>query len=244
MKFTVNIVALLLCLSLNAYAQDIHIGLEPFPPIVNENGQGYAVDMFKAIENISDLKFHFHTMNYARAKKELKKQRLDVIGLTPQGFETKDFYQYAEDIDWFVVAKVDLFSFDKKYFNTRLLTKQSIGTLRGNADFFSEVLNIPRDKFIEVNSLSQLTQMLQRKRLNVITFERASTMSTIEKLGITSVYYQKVAEIPASFAVYKNDKGKKLKTKIDILLSKIKSKNYFGSYFHYQKLADTGLIIP
>ena len=72
---------------------------------------------------------------------------------------------------------------------------------------FSEVLNIPRDKFIEVSSLSQLTQMLQRKRLNVITFERASTISTIKKLGITSVYFQKVAEIPVSFAVYKNDKN-------------------------------------
>ncbi|MFQ3313674.1 MAG: hypothetical protein ACI9VO_002469 [Colwellia sp.] len=50
--------------------------------------------------------------------------------------------------------------------------------------------------------------MLQRKRLNVITFERASTMSTIEKLGITSVHYQKFAEIPVSFTVYKNDKDK------------------------------------
>jgi polar amino acid transport system substrate-binding protein len=83
MKFTVNIVALLLCLSLNAYTQDIHIGLEPFPPIVNENSQGYAVDMFKVIEKISGLKFHFHIMNYARAKKELKKQSLDMTGLTP-----------------------------------------------------------------------------------------------------------------------------------------------------------------
>ncbi|WP_157826782.1 hypothetical protein [Colwellia sp. 12G3] len=69
-------------------------------------------------------------------------------------------------------------------------------------------------------------------------------MSTIEKYGITGVYYQKVAEIPASFAVYKNNEGKKLKAKIDMLLTKVKSKNHFGSYFNYQKLADTGLITP
>ncbi|PKI14156.1 hypothetical protein [Colwellia sp. 12G3] len=140
MKLAYCIFSLLLCLSTTANAQDIHIGVEPFPPIVNENGQGYAIDMFKAIEKISDLKFHFHIMNYARAKKELQKQSLDMIGLTPQGFETKSFYQYAEDINWSVTAKVDLFALDKKYFNTQLLPAQSIGTLRGNADFFLRYL--------------------------------------------------------------------------------------------------------
>jgi hypothetical protein len=37
--------------------------------------------MFKVIEKISGLKFYI--MNYARAKKELKKQSLDMTGLTP-----------------------------------------------------------------------------------------------------------------------------------------------------------------
>jgi len=244
MKLAKRIITLLICLSVKVTAQDVHVGLEPFPPIVNEDGQGYAVDMFKAIEVISDLKFHFHIMNYARAKKELQKQSLDMIGLTPQGHETKNFYQYAQDINWSVTAKVDLFTLDKKYFNIPLLPKQSIGTLRGNADFFSEVLNIPRDRFIEISSLTQLTKMLQRKRLKIITFERASTMTTLEKLDITGVYYKKVAEIPASFAVYKNSKGQELKAKIDKLLAQVKSKSYFLSYFKYQKLTDTGLIIP
>jgi polar amino acid transport system substrate-binding protein len=244
MKLEKCIILLLIYFSVEVNAQDVHIGLEPFPPIVNEDGQGYAIDMFKAIEVISDLKFHFHIMNYARAKKELQKQSLDMIGLTPQGYETKDFYQYSEDINWSVTAKVDLFTLEKKYFNIQLLPKQSIGTLRGNADFFSELLNIPRDKFIEISSLTQLTKMLQRKRLKIITFERASTMTTIKKLDISGVYYKKVAEIPASFAVYKNNKGLKLKAKIDRLLSQVKSKSYFLSYFKYQKLTDTGLITP
>lgn len=244
MKLEKCIILLLIYFSVEVNAQDVHIGLEPFPPIVNEDGQGYAIDMFKAIEVISDLKFHFHIMNYARAKKELQKQSLDMIGLTPQGYETKDFYQYSEDINWSVTAKVDLFTLEKKYFNIQLLPKQSIGTLRGNADFFSELLNIPRDKFIEISSLTQLTKMLQRKRLKMITFERASTMTTIKKLDISGVYYKKVAEIPASFAVYKNNKGLKLKAKIDRLLSQVKSKSYFLSYFKYQKLTDTGLITP
>lgn len=243
MKLAKRII-LLIGVSINVTAQDVHIGLEPLPPIINENGQGYAVDMFKAIEAISDLKFHFHIMNYARAKKELQKQSLDMIGLTPQGHETKNFYQSAEDINWSVSAKIDLFTLDKKYFNIKLLPKQSIGTLRGNADFFSEALNIPRDKFIEISTLTQLTKMLQRKRLKLITFERASTMTTIKKFNITGVYYKKVAEIPASFAVYKNRKGQELKEKIDKLLAQVKSKSYFYSYFKYHKLTDTGLLSP
>jgi len=38
---------------------------------------------------------------------------------------------------------------------------------------------------------------------------------------MNGVYYQKIAEITASFTIYKNNNGKKLKAKIDILLSKV-----------------------
>lgn len=243
MKFIYATVTLSLLLSLSTNAQDIHIGIEPFPPIITENGTGYAVDMLKAIETISDLKFQFHVMNYARAKKELKNGRLDVIGLTPKGFETADFYEYAEDIDWSISAKVDLFTLNNAYFQTQSLPEHSIGTLRGNADFFSEVLNIPRNKFVEVSSLTQLIQMLERKRLKVITFERASTMSTLEKYNVQGVYYKNVAQIPASFAVHNNSSGKALKKKIDHLLSQIKSNRYFTAFFHYQNLADSGKVM-
>jgi polar amino acid transport system substrate-binding protein len=243
MKLAYRILALLLCFISTVNARDIHIGLEPFPPIITENGTGYAIDMFKAIEEISDLKFHFHIMNYARAKKELKNKKLDVIGLTPKGYESPEFYQYAEDINWSISAKVDLFTLDAKQINIEALPEQSIGTLRGNADFFSELLNIPRNKFIEVSSLSQLIRMLERKRLTIITFERAATMITLEKHNVSNVYYHNVAEIPASFAVHTSDSGKKLKDKIDKLLTKIKSYHYFTAYFHYQNLADSGKVV-
>ena len=91
MKLAYRILALLLCFISTVNARDIHIGLEAFPPIITENGTGYAIDMFKAIEEISDLKFHFHIMNYARAKKELKKKKLDMIGHTPKVYESQAF---------------------------------------------------------------------------------------------------------------------------------------------------------
>lgn len=243
MKLVFSLLTLLTCLTKGANAEDIHMGVEPFPPIITADGTGYAMDMFKAIEVISDLKFHFHVMNYARAKKELKNSSLDIIGLTPKGYETTDFYQYAEDLQWSIPAKIDLFTLNTEYLNTKELPEQSIGTLRGNADFFSELLNIPRNKFIEVSSLPQLVQMLERKRLNIITFERAATMSTLDKFKVTNVYYQNVTEIPASFAVQNNKAGKKLKEKIDSLLKLIKSDHYFTEYFRYQNLPDNGKVI-
>jgi polar amino acid transport system substrate-binding protein len=237
-----SITILLACLSMNTHSQDIHIGIEPFPPIITENGKGYAIEMLQSIEAISDLTFHFHIMNYARAKKELKNHHLDMIGLTPKGYETKDFYQYAEDIKWSITTKIDLFVLNTNFFNIENIPEQSIGTLRGNADFFSESLNIPRSKFVEISSLPQLTQMLERKRLNIITFERASTMLTFKKFNITDVHYKNIAEISASFAVQNNKQGRLLKAKIDKYLTHIKSNYYFTAYLDYLNLADTGEI--
>lgn len=245
MKLACSIIALLFFISINARAQDIHIGIEPFPPLLTVDKEGYVVDMLKAIEGISDLTFHFHIMNYARAKIELQKNNLDMVGLTPKGYETTEFYEYAEDLDWSITAKVDLFTLDKKYVNTKISSVQTIGTLRGNADFFSELLNISRDKFIEVSSLPQLIKMLQRQRLNAVIFERASTISTFEKFRddeVGNIYYQNLVEIPASFAIRKSKSSNQLKKKIDGLLIKIKSNRYFTSYFEYQKLADTGTL--
>jgi polar amino acid transport system substrate-binding protein len=243
MKFAYGIFSLLCFLAMKSHAQEIHIGVEPFPPIISEDGTGYAMDMFKAIETVSDLKFRFHVMNYARAKKELKNSSIDIIGLTPKGYETEEFYQYAEDLHWSIPAKVDLFCLNTKFFNVKGLAEQSIGTLRGNADFFSELLGIPREKFIEVSSLAQLVQMLERKRLNVITFERAATMTSLIKFNVANVYYQNVAEIPASFAVQNNESGHRLKKTIDTLLKQVNSNYYFTSYFHYQNLPDSGKVI-
>ncbi len=244
MKYCYAAIILLYFLSYKLLAQDVHVGIEPFPPLIEENGQGDIISMLTAIEKISDLKFFFHVMNYARAKKELEKQKLDLIGLTPQGYESPEFYYYATDIKWSVDAKVDLYALDKLALNTNNISDHSIGTLRGNADFFSMLLNIPRNKFVEVSSLFQLIKMLEKKRLDVITFERASTMSTLNELKIPHVFYKRVAKIPASFAVNKTTKGLALKKKIDLLLRNINTNQYFKAYQYYQALPDTGKVMP
>jgi polar amino acid transport system substrate-binding protein len=234
---------LLLTQGTSALAEDIHVGIEPFPPAITNDRRGHAIDMFKAIEKISDLKFHFHVMNYARAKKELKNKKLNMIGMTPQGYETPSFYQYAQDLDWNLNVSVDLFSFDKKFFNIQKLPLHSIGTLRGNANFFSELLHIPREKFIEVTELSHLANMLKLGRLNVIVFERVSVILTFQELNIKNVYYQQFGTIPASFAVRKDDNGNKLKNKLDSLLQKIDSESFYEPYYKYKQLLKSGLLV-
>jgi polar amino acid transport system substrate-binding protein len=82
---------------------------------------------------------------------------------------------------------------NEDYFNIEQLPNGSIGTLTGNAEFFSKIVNVPVIKFVEVSSLKQLVKMLALGRLSVILFERVSTMSTIKELNIENIYYKKWA---------------------------------------------------
>lgn len=196
-------------------AQELIFGIEPFPPIFTENGQGLGADLLKKIQKNSDLNFQIRIMTYARAKKELKNDRIDAIGLIPKGLETKEFYQYALELDWYFNNHVDIYSLEQKYLNIDAIPTKSLGTLIGNADFFAAVLNIPRKKFFEVSSLDQLIKMLEKKRLNAIVFERVSTMSSIQKIKQKNVYYRFLKDIPATFAVPNTEQGKELKLLLD-----------------------------
>jgi polar amino acid transport system substrate-binding protein len=236
---------------------DILVGLEPFPPLVNEDGSGFVVNMLNAAQENSTLNFSYQVMTYARAKKELKNQRIDMIGLTPKDSETQDFYQYAQELTWHFDTTVDLYSTSPKNFYLDNLPDHSIGTLIGNADFFAELAQVPRNKFIEVSSLTQLIMMMARGRLKVILFERVAMMSTIEELqnnlrtqvpsefnstdGRQTIYYKKFKIIAASLAVAKSDAGIHLKKQLDELLTGNTS-HFFKEIAPYANLPDTGII--
>ena len=223
-------------------AQELIIGIEPFPPIFYENGGGLGINLFNAIQRNSDLTFEFNRMTYARAKKELKKNHLDIIGLIPKGLESKEFYQYALELDWSFNNDVDIYSLDKKYLSIENIPKASIGTLLGNADFFAEVLNIPREKFFEVSSLKHLVQMLKRQRLYAIVFERVSTMSTIKTHLSNTVYYRFLENIPATFAVQNTEQGRKLKVTLDSYMRQQVTNNTFKRDNYYHNLPSEGQI--
>jgi len=232
----------LLLFASNAYAEKVNVGFEPFPPLINEDGTGYLIDMLNSLTNDSDLTFNFQLMTYARAKKELKEQRLQLIGFTPKNNETENFYLYAEELSWIFNTNVDFFSKNKAYFTIENLPTSSIGTLIGNADFFSEITKIPRKKFVEVSSLNQLVKMLDKERIKVILFERISMITTLKKLNITDIYYQKLANVPASLAVSKAEEGQQLKIKLDKLLNSIDNDTFFKDLSQYNQLANDGIL--
>ena len=255
-----RVIFLLLALfsfKLIATPTNITVGLEPFPPLVNEDGSGFVINMLDALQENSALNFSYQIMTYARAKKELENHRIDMVGLTPKDSETQEFYQYAQELIWHFNTTVDLYSTSPSNFDLDKLPNNSIGTLIGNAEFFAELAGVPKEKFIEVSSLSRLVMMMARGRLKVILFERVAMMSTINELqsDLTSkvpsefnspespqkIYYKKFKIIAASLAVAKNEAGYKLKSQLDKLLTH-NTHQYFETIAPFAKLPDTGVI--
>ncbi|MCP4133238.1 MAG: transporter substrate-binding domain-containing protein [bacterium] len=219
----------------------VKVGLEPFPPLIIDENKGYTVKMLKEIEAISDLKFNITIRPYNRSKKELERGNLDLLGHTPYKLETKEFYNYAQEIDFNIATRTDLYVTDKsKYKNIK---KLKIGIPRGNENFASQLLGIPIENFY-VGELESLLKMLKSGRIDAFWFERASTMSTLKKLKIADIYYKKYPQrqIPASLAVRKDKKGMELKQKIDSLVKKVNQKKIFKDYYIYLTMPDSGKV--
>lgn len=224
-----------------ACAETVKVGLEPMPPLINKDGTGYTVELFQAIEAISDIQFDIKVMVYTRAKLELKSGRIDLIAHTPYQLETVDFYEYAQDIDWYIETRADLYTHDKENFKN--IEHLTIGIPRGNKEFVSQLLGISVANFYE-GTLTNLLQMLERKRIDAFWFERASTMTTIQALHIEPVYYIRMPQdmISAGIAVRKDQRGARLKNKLDTLIKHIDHKRIFQKYLLYLKLPDTGIV--
>ncbi|OQX28387.1 MAG: hypothetical protein BWK80_00425 [Desulfobacteraceae bacterium IS3] len=76
-KLTAIITGLsVLILSQPCSAQTVKTGVEPFPPLIVDKNTGYTIDLLKAIEAVSDLKFDIRIMSYTRAKYDLKRSQL------------------------------------------------------------------------------------------------------------------------------------------------------------------------
>ena len=223
------ILAIIISIS-NLLAQEIRVGLEEFPPLVNSATSGYTIDLLRAIEKDSNYKFKIEIMTYGRAKKELKLSRVDIMGHTPKTFEQSSFYEFAQDLDWEIPSFSALFVKNKMYFNLEKIRYKRIGTLLGNSGFFSELLGMNTDNFMEVRTIKQLVLMLEKERLDAIIFERVSVKKSLEQLSIKNIYDKPVYLIPIGLAVAKNEKGDKLKKDLDNLIKNI---NYYGIYIEF-----------
>jgi len=223
-------------------AETIRVGLEPFPPFITKDGQGYSVAMFRGIEKISDLTFEIEIMTYARAKHQLKYKHIDIAGHTPKNLEAPEFYQYGLELDWQISTTSDLFVLDKRYLDINQIKKRRIGTTLGNADFLADQVGLSADHFIEVATLGQLVDMLLKGRIDALLFERASVMTLLQEKISTDVYYQTIGLIPASIAVNNDDKGHRLKAKLDRLIRQLDHEKIFSGYLKFNRLHATGKV--
>ncbi len=121
-------------------------------------------------------------------------------------------------------------------------TLKKIGTPRGNEGFFSELYGIPIKQFYHKTAMDNLVKLLKKGRIDVILFERASTMTSIQTHGYQNIFYRKMDTLPASFAVRKNKKGIKLKKKLEALFQKIDQDQIFRKYLSYVNMPDSGLV--
>lgn len=224
-----------------ALGETVEVRLEPFPPLVREDGTGMVVDQLQDLGRQTGLDFRIEVVAYSRAKYQLRNGQADLIGLVPLGRETQDFYDYALELDWRVEARADLFARDPAMLEGEAWRDEPVGTPWGNADFFAHLTGVPRDRFVE-SSLGNLVQMLSRGRLPVLLFERAATLITIEQLDGSELYYRNLFIVPAGFAVARTGAGRELKQRLDAALPAAVDSPWLQDYRHYLELPDRGRV--
>lgn len=203
------------------HAQVVDVRLEPFPPLVTENGGGLTVRLLREIEKISDLRFSVAVVPYSRAKYQLRNGQADLIGHTPVGYESAEFYSYARELSWQIPTAADLFAMHPQDLDL-LKGGQAyyVGAPLGNAEFFSELFDVPLERFVE-STLPNLVEMLARGRIQALMFERASTRAYIWQARLQGVHYRLLKRINAGLAVRRDAQGEALALKLESLLGQL-----------------------
>lgn len=221
-------------------AQQVEVRLEPFPPLVNEDGSGLAVELLAEVEKVSGLEFNIRIMPYSRAKHEVRMGAADMLGPVPLGKETDEFYEWALELDWHFDTRSDLFVLDAENLHPGKLESMVIGVPRGNSGFFSELTGVPRDRFRE-SGLTNLARMLATGRVDALLFERASTFDTLARLNIEGVHYRNLFSIPAGFALHR-EHGVELAERLDAALKEIDPSPVTSTYEYFLGLPDQGVV--
>lgn len=235
-----TIIALCLVSSL-AHARDIRVRLEPFPPLVREDGGGLLVEMLERVAREHELSLDIRILSYSRSKYELRNGEADLIAPVPLGRETGDFYSYARELDWRLDTRADLFSYSPELLDGDDWRARRVGTPWGNAPFFSELTGVELNAFVE-SSLGSLARMLRSKRIKAVLFERVSTMTTIRELDLEGIHYRNLFRIPAGLAVADTKRGRALQKQLEPLLTNPEELPRFEQYLEYTRLPERGRV--
>lgn len=221
--------------------EEVTVGVEPFPPLITEDGGGYTINMLKELEKACNFKFKIEVMSYTLAKYSLQNGSVDLIAHTPYKSEVEEFYEYAQEVNWSIGVATDYYSLDKEKLKSP--EKYTIGTPSGNAKFYSEILGIPVDNFFE-GELENLLRMLAVDReIDIFLFERGSTMSKIKELNLKNIYYKEIPlSIDASMAVRKSEEGDQLRQRLEQCMTKVDLEKIFERQLFYVNMPDSGIV--
>lgn len=234
-------ILLLVLTSATAAADKIRVRLEPFPPLIREDGSGLVVEMLEELAREHELSLDIRILSYSRARYQLRNGEADLIGMVPLERETDDFYGYARELDWRLPTRADLFSLSPERLEDEDWRKGRIGTPWGNAPFFSDLTGVGKDQFVE-SSLPSLTRMLRGGRIDTLLFARVSTMSTVARQELEGIHYRNLFSIPAGLAVADSRAGRELQQRLEPLLGNPEEQTRFEDYLEYIQLPDEGRV--
>jgi len=219
----------------------IRIGLEDTPGLLQPDRKGVIDLVLAHIEKRTKYKFKVTYLSYVRAKIEMKKGNLDMIGLTPHGQETGDFYEYAQELDWSFNTNLVLFCNTKE--NLKLENGEMIGTPIGNEGFISKQLGVNVSR-LKTGSLQSIILRVSKKREPCLAFEEVSTLTLGKELGISQLHYRIIGEVRGSFAFRKNKRGRRIKESLDKELSSINWSKYLQNIKRLPKKKGFGIVVP
>lgn len=217
----------------------LRAGLEPFPPLINEDKTGYSIQWLRALADEAGMTLKLRIMPYSRAKLALKAGQVDLVGHTPFGLETKQFYEYAVELEQQVTTKMDAFSPVPENLGAESLHRQRIGVPFGNAAFIAELTGVPERQFAEA-SLARVVQMMMAGRVEVVVFERASVFSQLRHFEAGDIHYRLVKQIDAGFAVAREDQA--LLEKLNAAARRIDTTGVYQSYSAILDWPDQGQV--
>ena len=217
------------------------VGLELFPPLVNDNRTGYSVEWLQAVADEAGMTLSIRMMPYSRAKVALMAEQIDLIGHTPYGLEADRFYDYAAELDHRVPTKMDAFALSPSELDFEAGYMELIGTTFGNSAFIADLTNVSRDRFVEA-SLTRIVNMLLAGRLHTVVFERMSVVTQLRHQARQPVYYRLVRQIDAGFAVRRDDEA--LLERLNAAAERVDAETIYKPYIDLLNWPDRGTIVP
>lgn len=217
------------------------VGLELFPPLIEENRTGYSIDWLQAVAAEADMELRIRIMPYSRAKVALMTEQVDLIGHTPFGLETDQFYDYAVELDHRVPTKMDAFALTPGDLEFESGYMELIGTPFGNSAFIADLTGVSRDRFVE-GSLTRIVNMMLAGRVHTVVFERMSVVTQLRHQARQPVYYRMVKQIDAGFAVRKDNDA--LLRRLNAAAGRVDARKIYQPYINLLDWPDSGRIEP